>query len=321
MGPYDPYRAGPRPTNGLAIAALVCAFLFAPLGIVFGHLSLSQIRRSGEEGRGIALAGTVLGYVFSAITVLVIAGMVVFATLFSRAGDAAFTKFPGYDSPGMTASPIGPQAGGLPAFRPPPDLGANCTYPRNGAPAGKAATPPRSGRVPTQPAQVSASMTTNQGNVGFELDNGKSPCTVNSFASLAQQGFFDDTGCHRLTTSPRLKVLQCGDPTGTGSGGPGYEFANEYPTNQYKPGDPQLRQPVLYPRGTLAMANAGSGTNGSQFFIVYEDSQLPPGYTVFGGVDQTGLTTVDKIAAVGVAGGGDDGKPAANVRIASVRLD
>ena len=144
-------------------------------------------------------------------------------------------------------------------------------------------------------------MTTNQGNIGLQLDNAKAPCTVNSFASLAQQGYFNDTPCHRLTTSPGLSVLQCGDPTGQGTGGPGYGFANEYPTNQYRPDDPALQQPVVYPRGTLAMANAGArATNGSQFFLVYKDSQLPPNYTAFGTIDATGLATLDKIAAAGV---------------------
>ena len=120
---------------------------------------------------------------------------------------------------------------------------------------------------------------------GCKLDNGKAPCTVNSFASLAQQGYFDNTPCHRLTTAPELGVLQCGDPSGTGTGGPGYRFPNEYPTNQYRLTDPALQVPVLYPRGTLAMANAGPGTNGSQFFLVYRDSMLPPTYTVFGTID------------------------------------
>ena len=147
-------------------------------------------------------------------------------------------------------------------------------------------------------------MATNQGNLGLQLDNGKAPCTVNSFASLAQQGFFNDTPCHRLTTSESLAVLQCGDPTGAGTGGPGYQFANEYPTDQFQPDDPKLQEPVVYPRGTLAMANAGPGTNGSQFFLVYKDSQLPPNYTVFGTIDQTGLATLDKIAAAGTADGG-----------------
>ncbi len=175
--------------------------------------------------------------------------------------------------------------------------------------------------MPTDPDQVSASLSTNRGNIGIQLDNGKAPCTVNSFASLAQQGYFDGTTCHRLTTTPQLGVLQCGDPSGTGTGGPGYRFANEYPTNQYRLSDPALQTPVMYPRGTLAMANAGSGTNGSQFFLVYADSMLPPTYTAFGTIDSTGLATLDKVAAAGVEGAGGDGKPAMSVTIESVRLD
>ena len=150
-------------------------------------------------------------------------------------------------------------ARGLPPFVAPADLGADCQYPAlAGEPASKKNNPPRSGKVPTEPAQISASMTTSQGNIGLQLDNAKAPCTVNSFASLAQQGYFNDTPCHRLTTSPGLSVLQCGDPTGKGTGGPGYGFVNEYPTNQYQPDDPALQSPVVYPRGTLAMANTGA---------------------------------------------------------------
>ena len=212
-------------------------------------------------------------------------------------------------------------AGALPPFAAPANLGANCQYPASADKASKPAKPPRTGKVPTDPAQVSASMSTNQGNLGLQLDNAKSPCTVNSFASLAQQGFFNDTPCHRLTTSPGLAVLQCGDPTGQGTGGPGYQFDNEYPTNQYQPDDPKLQEPVKYPRGTLAMANAGPGTNGSQFFLVYKDSELPPNYTVFGTIDQTGLATLDKIAAAGTADGGPDGKPKNDVTIKSILLD
>ena len=77
----------------------------------------------------------------------------------------------------------------------------------------------------------------------------------------------------------------------------------------------------MYPRGTLAMANAGPGTNGSQFFLVYKDSKLPPNYTVFGKIDDTGLATLDKIAAGGVAGGGQDGKPQPDVQVKSIGLD
>jgi peptidyl-prolyl cis-trans isomerase B (cyclophilin B) len=82
-----------------------------------------------------------------------------------------------------------------------------------------------------------------------------------------------------------------------------------------------LKVPVIYPRGTLAMANAGPGTNGSQFFLVYKDSQLPPNYTAFGTIDATGLATLDKIGAAGVAGGGQDGKPKTDVLVKSILLD
>ena len=237
----------------------------------------------------------------------------------STASSPASTSAP-TEPGGPTVAP--PATGGLPAFTPSANLGANCQYPASPEPASRKVDPPHSGKVPTTPPTVSVSMsTTDQGNLGLVLDNAKAPCTVNSFASLAQKGYFDNTPCHRLTTSPTLSVLQCGDPTGSGTGGPGYQFANEYPTDQYPKGDPALDQPVTYPRGTLAMANAGPGTNGSQFFLVYKDSQLPPNYTAFGTIDATGLATLDKIAAGGVAGGGPDGKPATPVQIKSILLD
>jgi len=223
--------------------------------------------------------------------------------------------------PGITAAPSQPVDNALPPFQAPAGLGGDCQYPASAQAASKPIKAPRTGKVPTEPAQVSASMATNQGNIGLQLDNAKSPCTVNSFASLAQQGFFDNTPCHRLTTSDTLAVLQCGDPTGAGTGGPGYQFADEYPTDQYQPDDPKLQEPVKYPRGTLAMANAGPGTNGSQFFLVYKDSELPPNYTAFGTIDQTGLATLDKIAAAGTADGGQDGKPKNDVQIKSILLD
>ncbi len=145
----------------------------------------------------------------------------------------------------------------LPVFAAPADLGANCQYPTSPDPAARPVKPPRSGKVPTDPAEINVSMVTNQGTIPLALANNESPCTVNSFTSLAEQGLFDNTTCHRLTTSSGLGVLQCGDPRKDGSGGPGYQFANEYPTDQYRPGDPKSRSPVVYPRATLAMANAG----------------------------------------------------------------
>ena len=190
-------------------------------------------------------------------------------------------------------------------------------------PAAKPVNPPRTDAIPTADGNetVSVSMQTSQGPIGLTLDNAHAPCTVNSFVNLATQGFFDNTECHRMTTADSLKVLQCGDPTGTGTGGPGYQFANEYPTDQYADDDPGVQVPVPYARGVIAMANAGPDTNGSQFFLVYGDSQLPPMYTIFGTVDEAGLATLDAVAAAGVEGGGQDGKPAQPVQITSVQLD
>ena len=321
--PAPPYAGGyygspPQSTNGMAIASLVCAFLFAPLGIIFGHISLVQIKRSGEDGHGLAVAGLVLSYLFTVFGAIIIVVSIIWVTMVYRDVTGTLREW-GDGYPGMTAYPTAP-ATALPEFKPPATLGNNCQYPATTEPASKPVKPPRSGAIATTPAVVGATIVTNDGTVGISLDNAKSPCTVNSFTSLAKQGYFDGTPCHRLTTSDALGVLQCGDPTGKGSGGPGYRFPNEYPTNQYRLTDPALEQTVIYPRGTLAMANAGSGTNGSQFFLVYKDSALPPTYTVFGTIDGPGLATVDKIAAAGVQDGSDDGRPTTSVTIQAVKV-
>jgi len=311
--PYPP----PAPTNGMAVASLICAFIFAPLGIVFGHISLSQIKRTGEEGRGLAVSGLVISYLVTALTIVaLVAGVVLFSWM-ARVLEEDSLRNGGAGIP-RNARPASDE---LPAFNPPAGLGANCTYPATVTPAAKVAKPPRPGKVPTTPPTVNATMVTNDGSIGVQLDNAKAPCTVNSFVSLAQQGYFDDTPCHRLTASAALAVLQCGDPTGTGRGGPGYRFANEYPTNQFRPFDPTLQQRVRYPRGTLAMANAGPDSNGSQFFIIYRDSMLPPTYSVFGTVDDTGMATVDEIVGAGITGDPEDGKPGKPVTVKSIRLD
>ena len=260
---------------------------------------------------------TIVGCIAGAI--VVVAAVVATVVITRDDSDSQNAASASTSTPTTSSAPAAP--GALPAFAAPAGLGENCQYPASSEKASKPVNPPRTGKVPTDPAQVSASMETNQGDIGLMLDNGKAPCTVNSFASLANQGFFNDTKCHRLTTAEALSVLQCGDPMGDGKGGPGYEFANEYPTNQFQPDDPKLTEPVMYPRGTLAMANAGPGTNGSQFFLVYKDSQLPPNYTVFGTIDETGLATLDKIAAAGTADGGEDGKPKSDVQITSLLLD
>jgi peptidyl-prolyl cis-trans isomerase B (cyclophilin B) len=184
----------------------------------------------------------------------------------------------------------------------------DCSYPTGSEQASKPVNPPAQTTGVSAQGTVSAAVATSAGPIGLTLDRALAPCTVNSFTSLAQQGYFDGTGCHRLTTAPGLQVLQCGDPSGTGSGGPGYSFADET--------FPEL----TYGRGLLAMANAGADTNGSQFFMIYGDAQLPPNYTVFGTVDAAGLQTLDTVAAAGTTGGAGDGTPATPVDIQSVTV-
>ena len=279
-----------------------------------------------SAGRGHTLA--LVGALAAALTALlgVIALVIITATSSDHGATATTPTSPTStaatnSTPATTSITVRAPAGRpLPPFVPSAGVGADCEYPPSADPASKRVTPPPTGRVPTYPARIGLDIVTNRGKIGLQLANNESPCTVNSFVSLAKGGFFDDTQCHRLTTSPGLSVLQCGDPKGDGTGGPGYQFADEYPADQYPPGDPALKKPVIYPRGTVAMANAGPNTNGSQFFMVYRDSQLPPAYTVFGTIDASGLATIEKIAAAGVAGGGDDGPPATTVTISSARL-
>jgi peptidyl-prolyl cis-trans isomerase B (cyclophilin B) len=197
-----------------------------------------------------------------------------------------------------------------------------CNYPKNtgGGVARKVDPPPSK---PVTEKATRATITTNQGVIPVTLDGDKTPCTVNSFLSLAKQGYFDKTPCHRLT-SGGLYVLQCGDPSATGTGGPGYSFKDELIDNDPRlqpctsQTDPQSgKQVCTYPGGTLAMANSGPDTNGSQFFLVYRDSPLPAAYTPFGQMNAAGLKVVRDIAAKGIAADGT--APKEPVTITSVK--
>ena len=148
--------------------------------------------------------------------------------------------------------------------------------------------------VGTPPEEVPAAGTTTvvltlgQGELTMTLDREGAPCAAASMEHLAGAGFFDDSPCHRLVDQPSFGVLQCGDPTGTGRGGPGYRFAEEVTAD------------TAYPAGAVAMANSGTqGSTGSQFFICFVDTQLPPDYTVVGTLDDAGLAVVQDIAAAG----------------------
>lgn len=188
----------------------------------------------------------------------------------------------------------------------------HCSYTSAAPAAKKVSLPPA---APDYTDSYQATINTNQGKITFNLLNNKATCTVNSFVHLAQAGYFNNTQCHRVVTSG-IYVLQCGDPYATasaklncsatskvGSGSPGYAFANENLTG------------AKYPAGTVAMANGGPNTNGSQFFIVYKDStsglngSSGPAYTPFATVS-SGLGIVQNVAKGGYscqyaqAGGG-----------------
>ncbi|MFD7611157.1 peptidylprolyl isomerase [Streptomyces sp. NPDC059828] len=168
-----------------------------------------------------------------------------------------------------------------------------------------------------QKASYTMSLKTNQGDIKVTMDAAKTPHTANSFKQLADKGYFDNTKCHRLTTAG-IFVLQCGDPEGTGTGGPGYTIPDENLTALGKAGADGM---VTYKAGTVAMANTGQpNSGGSQFFLVYKDSKLPPGYTPFGTIDDAGLDTVKAVGAAGVEGGASDGAPKKAVTLEKVTV-
>ncbi|MGD8213568.1 peptidylprolyl isomerase [Aestuariimicrobium sp. Y1814] len=178
-----------------------------------------------------------------------------------------------------------------------------CSYPAAGGAARPVDVPPS--RASTEGTLV-ATMEMAAGNVTLTFPRENAPCAVNSFESLVLQGFYDETTCHRLVDQG-IFILQCGDPTGTGRGGPGYNYADE------------LSGQETYPRGTVAMANAGADTNGSQFFICWEDTPLPPSYVVLGSIDEESLVTIGKIASQGVDAG-DQTTPIADASIVRIVL-
>lgn len=173
----------------------------------------------------------------------------------------------------------------------------DCDYAPSGS-ASKVVDPPPSTGVP-KTGSVTFRLTMTEGDVAITMSRLKAPCTVNSFESLARQKYFDKTRCHRLIDVGAF-ILQCGDPTGTGTGGPGYTFADE------------TDQTESYTAGVVAMANSGANTNGSQFFLVYDDSSSMDDlwrghYTIFGQLDEKSRGIVARMAAEG-----DDGSEPPN---------
>jgi peptidyl-prolyl cis-trans isomerase B (cyclophilin B) len=241
------------------------------------------------------------------VAVLVLAaGTVWLVTALNSGGDKATSQAAASAAPTAPAAPAGT---------------ANCAWnpDTTGNPSVKdVGTPPNN--VPALGADT-LTIDTSLGPIQAKMDRTKVPCTAASFRYLATKHFYDGSKCHRLVDSQGLKVLQCGDPSAKGNGwrptdgqgGPTYKFAEEnLPTNQHP----------TYPRGTIAMAKTQEpATTGSQFFIVYGDSDLPADYTVVGTIT-SGLQVVDKIAKAGFAPGaqGGDGHPKLDVVIKSVKV-
>jgi peptidyl-prolyl cis-trans isomerase B (cyclophilin B) len=158
-------------------------------------------------------------------------------------------------------------------------------------------------------------MQVNNATLGVQLFGNKAPQATANFIALSKKGFYKGVSCHRLTTSG-IYVLQCGDPKGDGTGGPGYSFGpiENVPTAN-------AQGIATYKTGYLAMANAGTpDSNGSQFFIVYKDSPLSPAYTVFGQIT-SGLSGLDSIIKAGVADGSGDGKPKVPTTLGAIKLN
>lgn len=191
--------------------------------------------------------------------------------------------------------------------KPQPD----CVYAKDQAPPAAGAknvgVPPTTDVPKTGVKKVA--IATNLGPIEFTMDAAKAPCTVNSIAFLTAKKFYDATPCHRLLAEG-VFVLQCGDPTGTGESGPGYNFGTENLPKGKKP---------TYPKGTVAMAKGQDPiSTGSQFFLVYRDSEFPPDYTVFGQITK-GLDVLEKVGAGGVGGPrGDSPKTKVQIKTATV---
>ena len=278
-------------------------------------LASQQARRAQKEARRRRIA-----VISSAAVVVLVLVAVVALSMVGRGGDTAAPADPAASNAasasaqpatGTTPESIPTEIAALPTRPTPLPASVSCDYPAEGGAAKPVNTPPADDV--SAEGTVSATVQTSAGTIPLTLDRALAPCTVNSFVSLAEQKYFDATTCHRLTTDPGLQVLQCGDPTGTGSGGPGYTIPDEV--------FPEL----TYGRGILAMAKtAAPNSGGSQFFMVYGDGELPPEYTVFGSISPEGLQVVDQIARTGhddsMASSAGGGMPVQPVTIESVTV-
>jgi peptidyl-prolyl cis-trans isomerase B (cyclophilin B) len=249
--------------------------------------------RAAEARRNKQVLGVVLAML------LVIGGFVVVSLVLTKDGKTVAAGQPSAQPTGQSTS----------AATTPAVSVAGCVTPP------KVPTDKRTGTLPDKKTAAGktfvATVTTNCGVITMELDGTKAPQTVASFLGLAKSGYWADSPCHRLTTSG-IFVLQCGDPTGTGGGTPGYGFGVEN-----APAD------FTFAPGTLAMARTPDpNSNGGQFFIVYKKTELkdPAGYSIFGKIT-SGMDIVDKIAAAGATKPDASGNTAPVQPISILKVD
>ena len=245
-----------------------------------------------------------IGILVTVITVVVVIGAALLLTGILGGDDDTSTAADGTSSAPTTSSPAATtNADGTISCTYSPDESGNPNLTDVG-------TPPNPEATPTQ-GTATLLMSTDQGDLTLTLDRTKAPCAAASFVYLTEQGFYDGSPCHRLVNQENFGVLQCGDPTGQGSGGPTYKYAEE------------VTPETTYPRGTIAMAKTSApNTTGSQFFLCFVDTQLPPEYTVVGTVDEAGLGVLETVAAGGIkdVGPQGDGAPAIPVTIESMTV-
>jgi peptidyl-prolyl cis-trans isomerase B (cyclophilin B) len=252
-----------------------------------------QLARRQEQQRAHRNRNLIASIAAGIVLIAVIVIFVVAVTNDDKGANAAASGSPSAAASSPAASPPASSPASAVAASPhvtAADGTVSCTFAKSGT-AAKANTVPAA--KATTKGTVTATLKTTQGNIVISMPRAKAPCTVASFVSLAKQNYFNSTPCHRLTTSG-LYVLQCGDPTGKGTGGPGYTVPDEYTGKE------------SYVKGVVAMANTGqANTGGSQFFIVWQDSTtLPASYTIFGTVT-AGMDVVAKVAAAGANPTGD----------------
>jgi peptidyl-prolyl cis-trans isomerase B (cyclophilin B) len=251
-------------------------------------------RRQAREAERHRQARRTAQWASGAVVLLVLAGIVAYTVVHLTSSNAsASAKLTPSASPNASGTPSPTSSG----------TATTCIYTPSPPASRNVGLPPAK---PDLKATYQATIKTNRGDIVINLLNSRAPCTVNSFVHLASKSYFSNTHCHRLVTRGSF-VLQCGDPTGTGSGGPGYRFADENLAG------------ATYAAATVAMANAGPGTNGSQFFLVYKNTTLPPNYAPFGTI-VAGLNVIQKVAAAGTDSKTGDGHPKEKVVIERVTI-